>query len=186
MSFEANPRFFAAFMLPPEAEAYAKQVVQSLTTRYRTRTAKAAPHITIQAPFRWPLEDVATLETAIAQVTQAMQPVPIHLCGFGSFPPRVIYIDVERTPELLQVQTQLTQHMQNQPQAIDLKPERRRFSPHVTVASRNMTRSRFKSIWAELKDQPVDFRYVCDRLTLLIYDSRGWHVHREFSLVASP
>lgn len=171
-------------MLSPEADDFAQQVIRDFKARYRTRTAKAAPHITLQAPFRWPIADVASLEEAIAHISQTLPPVPVHLSGFGSFPPRVIYIDVEKTPELLQAQAQVTQHLQQYPQAIDLKRERRTFSPHVTVASRHIDRKTFEAIWTEVQEQTVEFRYVCDRLTLLIYDPEGWSIHREFPLVS--
>lgn len=182
---ETNPRFFVALMLPQEADDFARQVIRDLKTQYRTRTAKAAPHITLQAPFRWPIAEVDRLEEAIAHVATTLPPIPVHLTGFGSFPPRVIYIDVEKTAELLQAQTQLTQYLQTQPQAIELKPERRTFSPHVTVASRNMNRKIFKIIWQELREQPADFQYVCDRLTLLIYNAEGWSIYREFELAGT-
>ncbi|MGB3495403.1 MAG: 2'-5' RNA ligase family protein [Elainellaceae cyanobacterium] len=185
MSFEPNPRFFVALMLSPEAHTFAQQTIRDLKARHQTRTAKAAPHLTLQAPFRWPMADVGMLEMAIASMAETLPPVPIHLSGFGSFPPRVIYINVEKTRALLHVQAQLAQQLQKlpqAPQATELKPERRAFSPHVTVASRNIDRKTFHQIWEELKGEPVEFRYECDRLTLLIYDSSGWSIHSEFQL----
>jgi len=183
MTFDPTPRFFVALMLSPEADDFAQQVIRDLKARYRTSTAKAAPHITLQAPFRWPIAEVASLEGAIAQVSHTLSPIPVHLSGFGSFPPRVIYIDVEKTPELLQTQAQVSDCLQQQPQAIELKPERRTFAPHVTVASRKLDRMTFQTIWSEVQEQTVEFEYVCDRLTLLIYDRQGWRIHREFPLV---
>lgn len=181
---ELTTRFFVALMLPPEVEDYANRVIAELGDRYRTRTAKAAPHITLQAPFRWPHEPDAlnTLSTELKAIAAQQPPVPIILDGFSAFQPRVLYINVAKTPELLSLQSALAAHLQPL-NIIDPKAKSRSFSPHVTVASRNLSPGLFRRIWADLRERPAHFEFTCDRLTLLIYRDR-WHRHSEYILAS--
>jgi len=188
----AQNRFFIALMLPEEVERYANQVIEELSDRYHTHTAKAAPHITLQPPFLWPMDSTQKLEGAIATVAQTQSPIPIQLSGFGCFSPRVLYINVVKTPELLQAQKQLMGHLEETLNIVDKKAKHRPFAPHVTVASRNMTPAIFKQAWRDLQERAVRFDFVCDRLTLLIYNDqshtadkpRGWHTLQTFTLLS--
>jgi 2'-5' RNA ligase len=169
----SHPRFFIALMLPDEVEAYANQVIRELSDRYNTRTAKAAPHITLQPPFTWPLGSVDMLEGAIATVAASQPAIPVHLSGFGCFSPRVLYINVVKTPELISAQQALMNHLEDDLNIVDPKANGRAFAPHVTVASRRITPGVFKQAWRELRDREVTFKFVCDRLTLLLYENEG-------------
>ena len=169
-------------MLPENVEHYANQVIQELGDRYHTRTARAAPHITLQPPFLWPIESVGTLEGAIDRVASTQLPTSIQLSGFGCFAPRVLYIDVVKTPELLEMQRTLMTRLEHMLGVVDRKAKNRPFSPHVTVASRKMNTRVFKRAWSELKERAVNFEFVCDRLTLLIYNTQRWHTHQSFKL----
>ena len=65
---------------------------------------------------------------------------------------------------------------------VDLKAKQRPFSPHLTVASRNLTRQTFKQAWSELQSRQVEFKFVGDRLTLLLHNGQCWQIHSEFPL----
>lgn len=190
MTDNSHPRFFVALMLPDEVEAYANQVIRELGDRYNTRTAKAAPHITLQPPFLWSLASVEQLERAITTVAATHSPIPLQLKGFGCFSPRVLYIDVVHSNELIEVQRHLMVHLEEHLNVIDPKAKGRPFAPHVTVASRRMTPGIFKRAWRELRDQEVAFEFVCDRLTLLRYVNEGnthrWISHQTFPLQSLP
>jgi 2'-5' RNA ligase len=68
---------------------------------------------------------------------------------------------------------------------VDAKAKQRGFSPHLTVASLNLTRETFRQAWSELWQQSVEFSFVGDRLTLLIYNGQNWDIRAEFSLISS-
>lgn len=182
----SHSRFFIALMLPEAIEHYVNQVIEDLGDRYHTRTARAAPHITLQPPFLWPIESVETLEGAIDQVASTQYPMSIQLSGFGCFAPRVIYIDVVKTPELLEMQNTLMTRMEKMLGSVDTKAQNRSFSPHVTVASRKMNPRVFKQAWGELEKRAVNVEFVCDRLTLLIHNTQRWNTHQSFQMQRQP
>lgn len=181
----STPRFFIALIPPEPIQAYATQIIQELGDRFQMRTAKAPPHITLQAPFQWPLDQVPTLNQCIATVAQQHSPVPITLSGFGAFAPRVLYIHVAKTPELLDLQTTLAETLESTLAIVDAASKRRSFTPHLTVASRNVLRQHFKQAWAELQVRSVEYEFVSDRLTLLIHNGQHWSKTAEFPLTHS-
>jgi 2'-5' RNA ligase len=173
-------RFFVGLLPPAEIQDYATQVIQELTDRYRTRTSKAPPHITLQPPFLWPIEAISNLHTELESVASTQAPIPIKLSGFGVFAPRVLFINVVKTPELLQLQAQLMTHLETHLGIVDPVSKRRPFAPHLTIASRNMTRQSFQAAWAELSPRSVEFTFISDRLTLFLHNGQRWHVQAEF------
>jgi 2'-5' RNA ligase len=175
-------RFFIALLPPQEIQDFANAVIQELGDRYQTRAAKAPPHVTLQPPFLWQLEASADLETCLQEFAAQQAIVPITLSGFGAFAPRVLYINVLKTAELLALQAQLMAQLEASLGIVDPVSKRRPFSPHMTVASRNITRSTFKQAWAELQPRQAEFEFVGDRLTLLLHDGHRWQVQSEFAL----
>jgi 2'-5' RNA ligase len=173
-------RFFIALLPPAPVQAYATDVIRELSDRYRSRTAKAPPHITLQPPFLWRLESVTDLETCLSAFAQSQPAIPITLSGFGAFAPRVLYINVLKSSELLSVQANLMAQLEETLGIVDSQSKRRSFSPHMTVASRNLTRQTFQQAWTDLQPRPVQFEFVSDRLTLLLHDGQCWQIRAEF------
>ncbi|MFQ3616501.1 MAG: 2'-5' RNA ligase family protein [Cyanobacteriota bacterium] len=181
---DTTARFFIALIPPPAIQDDVKGVIQELGDRFQTHTAKAPPHVTLQPPFEWSPARTDRLAEELAAFAQQQISVPVHLLGFGHFSPRVLYIHVEKTAGLLALQTTLAEHLEQTLGIVDPKAKRRRFTPHVTVASRNLTPPTFQQAWALLKERPLDLKFWGDRLTLLRHDGHQWQIHQEFALLA--
>jgi 2'-5' RNA ligase len=177
-----SSRFFIALVPPVEIQDYVNAVVKELGDRYRTQTSKAPPHVTLHPPFAWSLEKVGSLEQCLREFASQQAAVPITLSGFGAFTPRVLFINVLKTPELLVLQSTLMTELAKTLGIIDPKSKQRPFFPHLTIASRNLTRQTFKQAWSELQSRQVEFKFVSDRLTLLLHNGQRWQIHSEFPL----
>ncbi|NJN56192.1 MAG: 2'-5' RNA ligase family protein [Leptolyngbyaceae cyanobacterium SL_5_9] len=175
-------RFFVALLPSLAVQEYAEQVIQELGDRYQTSTSKSPPHVTLQPPFQWQLQRVAQLEQVLSEFAGQWPRVSVQLSGFGAFVPRVLYINVLKTAELLALQAALATALEEALGIVDPKSKSRTFSPHLTVASRNLTRQSFRQAWTELQARQVEFEFVGDRLTLLIHDGQCWQVQSEFAL----
>jgi 2'-5' RNA ligase len=173
-------RFFIALLPPPEIQAVAQLLIEELSDRYQTSTSQAPPHVTLQAPFLWQIEAIPQLETCIRQFAQHQPAVPVTLSGFGTFPPHVLYINVSKTPALLSLQASLMAHLHQTLGIVDPVAQRRLFSPHMTVASRNLTDATFQLSWADLQSRSLEWEFVGDRLTLLLYKKQRWHIQSQF------
>lgn len=168
-------------LLPPlEIQAYANQIKQHFADHYASRGAqKSPPHITLQPPFEWVASEVLLLEQCLSTFALGQDPVPVTLSGFGAFPPRVIYINVLKTQELLALQTNLMAYLEANLGIVDPVSKTRAFSPHMTVAFRDLTRQNFKAAWPEFQQQ-LHFQFTATQLTLLIHDGKQWNVNAEF------
>jgi len=173
-------RCFIAFIPPTEIQDYANSIVQDLSDRYHTRTSPSPPHITLQAPFLWQMHPLSRLETCLSQFAQHQSAVPITFSGFGNFAPRVLYINVLKTPGLLTLQACLMTHLETHLGIVDPIAQQRSFSPHMTVASRNLTPSTFQQAWSDLQLRQVELAYMGDRLTLLLHDGQRWQIRSQF------
>ncbi|MBW4440924.1 MAG: 2'-5' RNA ligase family protein [Plectolyngbya sp. WJT66-NPBG17] len=176
-----EPLFFIALLPPPAIQQYATEVKSYFDQYYASRHAfKSPPHITLQPPFRWQHEHFAALRESIESFAQSQVPIPIELDGFGAFPPRVIYINVDRTNALLTLHRNLIQHLENSIELIDPKEKSRPYAPHMTVAFRDLTKQNFKLAWQEFKDRSLHFEFIASHLTLLKHDGQRWQIHTEF------
>ncbi|BAY94662.1 MULTISPECIES: 2'-5' RNA ligase family protein [unclassified Tolypothrix] len=176
--------FFIALLPPQDIQDYANQIKQYFVDNYASRHAqKSPPHITLQPPFQWADSEMSRLETSVGELAMGKQPVPITLKGFAAFAPRVIYINVLRTPELLNLQADLMAHVEATLGIVDEVGKTRPFAPHMTVAFRDLTKQNFKAAWPEFENRQLHFEFIADKLTLLMHDGRRWNIKSEFALL---
>ncbi|NJP12624.1 MAG: 2'-5' RNA ligase family protein [Leptolyngbyaceae cyanobacterium RU_5_1] len=178
---QSRKRFFIALLPPQAVQDNANQIKQHFADCYDSRAAqKSPPHITLQPPFDWLAEDMAILKHPLSEFALNQAPVPISLEGFAAFPPRVIYINVLKTAQLLRVQQELMELMETRLGIVDPKSKARPFAPHMTVAFRDLTRQNFKLAWQEFQSRSLQAEFIVARLTLLIHDGQRWNVCCEF------
>ena len=156
------------------------EVKQFFADNYASRAAqKSPPHITLQPPFEWSREEVPVLHQCLSQFAQNQAAIPLSLSGFGAFAPRVIYINVLKTPELLDLQQALIAHLETTLKIVD-PSKQRPFAPHMTVAFRDLTRQNFRAAWPEFQQRSLQFEFTASALTLLIHNGQRWNVNAEF------
>lgn len=174
--------FFLALLPPQEVRDYANEVKQYFADTYQSQHAqKSPPHITLQPPFEWQLDQMPLLEKSLLTFAQTRTPIPITLKGFGAFPPRVIYIKVLKTPDLLAIQKDLMHYLEKSLAITVSKGTKNRpFSPHVTVAFKDLTKQNFHQSWPEFEHRELDFEFMVSNLTLLRHDGQRWNVILEF------
>jgi 2'-5' RNA ligase len=178
-------RFFMALLPPQPIQDYASNIKQYFADRYASQAAlRSPPHITLQSPFEWTNSDMLRLEEALAEFAIACPPIPITLEGFAAFPPRVIYINVLKTPALLTLQYDLSNYCESKLGIIDPVNKQRPFAPHLTVAFRDLTKPNFKAAWPEFQNQSVHFEFMATQITLLLHSSQQWTVYRDFPFSA--
>lgn len=174
-------RFFIALLPPEEIQDCAKEIQEYFAQTYDSRGAqKSPPHITLQPPFEWQVDNVLILEQCVKTFADTRKVVPVTLKGFEAFKPRVIYINVIKTPELLMLQKDLMVYMKASLGIVDRVSESRSFTPHMTVAFRDLTKKAFYEAWKEFERRPLNFEFTASGLTLLIHDGSQWNVSKFF------
>lgn len=179
-------RFFIALLPPPPIQAYATQIKQDFCDRFSSKAAlRSPPHITLQPPFEWLLADIDQVTQQLQTFASRHQALPIQLSGFGAFPPRVIYIDVVRSPKLLELQRNLMAHLEETLDIVHPVSKTRPFAPHMTVAFRDLKPASFRIAWPEFETRDLNFEFTAAELTLLLHDGQRWTIYKNFQLTAS-
>lgn len=177
----SQKRFFIALLPPKDVQKEATIIKEYFKEVYHSKAAlKSPPHITLQPPFEWDIEELPRLIQALNYFSASQKPFTLTLSGFSAFKPRVIYIDVLKTPELLLIQKQLMSHLELSLSIVHKISKTRPFSPHLTVAFRDLTKKNFYQAWEEFKNKEIYYNFIIDQLTLLIHNGRQWEVHSEY------
>lgn len=172
---------FIALLPPAEIQAEVTQIKQYFADRYDSRAAlKSPPHITLQPPFEWANANLSVLEEHIGMFASGRELVPVTLDGFAAFPPRVIYVNVLKSRELLNLQAELMAHVEKLG-IVDKVSKTRSFAPHMTVAFRDLTKQNFKIAWQEFQQRQIHFEFTATDITLLVHDRRRWNVRSQFT-----
>ena len=177
-------RFFVALLPPQDIQDYANQIKQYFADRYASSGAlKSPPHITLQPPFEWADANKTVLEASLKEFASRQQPVAITLKGFDAFEPRVIYINVVISQELLTLQADLMAYAESKLGIVDKVSKTRPFAPHITVAFRDLKKQNFKAAWPEFEKRQLHFEFTADKLTLLLHDGKRWNIKSEFGFL---
>ncbi len=174
-------RFFIAILPPLYIQEYANKIKQDFADNYASFGAKKSPpHITLQPPFLWDFNDTAALEDKLKVFTDIQKPFSVNLRGFAAFAPRVIYLNVLITPELSSLQTDLMAYLETNLGITDQGSKNSQFTPHLTVAFRDLTKHNFKLAWQKYENWELNFEFTAESLALLLHDGKCWNVKREF------
>ncbi len=177
--------YFIALLPPQKIQDYANEVKQYFADKYDSKHAqKSPPHITLQPPFEWDSDKLTNLEVCLDNFANAQDSIPIILDGYNAFVPHVIYIDVIQTPELMNLQTYLMAYLENHLGIVDKIGKIRSFTPHMTVAFKDLKRSKFKAAWMEFENQELHFEFNAGKLTLLKHENKKWNITKEFEFVS--
>jgi 2'-5' RNA ligase len=175
--------YFIALLPPEPIRTEVTRLKEYCRDRYQTKAAlRSPPHITLHPPFRWDSERLADLKQSLHRFANPQTQLPIKLEGFATFPKQVIFIDVERSPGLLSLHTNLARHLEAELELVDAKAKTRPFKPHMTIAFRDLSKAEFKHAWAEFKERSIAHAFLADALTLLVHDGKRWQINATFPL----
>ncbi len=181
---QSKRMFFIALLPPQDIQDQITQIKEYFAQNYHTHKAlNSPPHITLQSPFEWSLDDLPMLIQCLENFAISHHFIPITLANFAAFPPRVIYIDVLQSPELLQLQSDLSNHLETTLNIVDSRSKNLAFVPHVTVAFKDLTKDNFHKAWPEFENKSLLFEFVATEVTLLLYDQGKWQINKQFPLL---
>ena len=123
-------RLFVAIDLPKEVRAALACFAPELPAA--KWVGEEELHLTLRFIGEVGPETFSAIKTALARVT--FPPFPLTLCGVGHFPPgkhpRVLWVGLDPCDGLMQLQQDVELALME----VDIPPDERRFSPHITLA----------------------------------------------------
>lgn len=150
------------------------------------RSLRNPPHITLLPPTSgnddWEKNIVEVLQHFASKNTS----FPLVLNGFASFPNRrrknpVIYVYNEEEPLLEALFKRLIEELVEH-KVITANQPTQRFTPHMTIAYRDLTLEEYDKAWEEFRRRQYKAKFIVNSISLLKHDKREgkWNVLEEF------
>lgn len=127
-------RLFTAIDLPEEVISNLKRLLNRLRPSARLKWSPPENlHITTKFIGEWPEERLDEIHAALGAVP-SHAPIAIDIRGLGFFPnphaPRVFWAGIQALPDLASLAAETDAALA----ALGIEPEKRAFSPHLTLA----------------------------------------------------
>lgn len=176
--------WFVAVLLPEETVAAVRQVQQQIADTFGPRRAmRLPPHITVEAPFRLPDEDAQRLIEALAAFFSKKRQFQLTLKDFGYFRDDVVFIQVAPSLELLELHNELQDFLRGPAGFIHAPPLHPGYTPHLTIANRDVTPKQHAAIWKSLAGRKFHASFCVSELCLLRHNGASWDTAQKFGLL---
>ena len=143
------------------------------------RALTSPPHITIQSPFRWNKHNLHPIRVTLEKVCKSHTPFEISLKNFDKFAPRVIFVDVELSDDLIWLHQNLQSQMKEEH---GLEDRFDGFHPHMTVAFKDLKKKIFPNAWKYFSKVKYQKTFLANQLTLLEHNGKNWEILETFEL----
>lgn len=140
---------------------------------------KAPAHITLQMPFRRDEASEETLIPALENFAADQNIFDIHINGFDSFPQRVLFLKIEEHAPIANLHADLQHYLKNELNFSE-NELMNRFHPHMTIATRDLSKKMFNKAWPEYRDRKFKASFTANSLHLLKHNGKNWDLFREF------
>ncbi len=175
--------YFIAVVPPEPIFGEVVELKKYFEAHHRSKAAlRSPPHITLHMPFKWPLKKEKKLLSAIQSTEFSVQPFPVALDGFDSFPPRVIFVNVAKSEPLSLLQKAVKAVLKRSLNIFNADYKDRPYHPHMTVAFRDLRKSEFHKAWPEFENKGYKATFNCNSFWLLKHDGKKWERFIEFQI----
>ena len=176
-------QYFLALVPPDPVYGEALKLKEYFREKYNSKASlNSPPHITLHMPFQWREEKEQELVNAFTKFRSEVQPFVLQLRNFGSFPPRVIFIDVVQSEELNKLQKNLLRFCKRELNLFNADYKNQPFHPHLTLAFRDLKKSMYAEAWHEFSSKGFDGEFLVDRFQLLKHNGKVWRTFHELTV----
>ncbi|CAL1520673.1 2'-5' RNA ligase family protein [Chitinophaga sp. MM2321] len=180
-----NKIYFIALLPTAEVGKEIIKIKQEFAEQYGPMYAlKVLPHITLQVPFT---ADPA-LEKAfcdeLTEFAKTQAPFEVSLKGYGTFPNkqnRVLFINVEKSETMSAMHRQLINFLRKE-FGFSTMLARTGFTPHVTVAFKDLEDDQFNKAWPEYENKDYEATFKVNNLYFLRHNGKSWEVLQKCKL----
>ncbi len=169
--------FFLAIMPPENIQKDVEKIKLYFQNEYNAEHALNAPaHITLIPPFPWFETNESLLQISLDDFCLNEVPFKVTLNGFGSFRPRVIYIDIKKNKFLINLFERFKKYLDDQWKISEIIRGTIRFNPHMTVAFRDLTKENYYKAWSEFRFKKFNSEFMVDKIAILKHNKHFWEI----------
>lgn len=173
--------YFIAILPPDDVARRVQEVKKEFVNKYDSEEAYGKPpHFTLQPPFKTSEEIEEVIIPHLIYFAEEQEPFTVHLSGFNHFRDDVIYIDVEDSSSMKSLHADLRESLQNEMGFSD-KRSKNSYTPHMTVAYRDLTPDNFELAWEDFQNRSFDYSFEVNSIFLLKHDYQQWQPFYEFN-----
>ena len=163
-------------MLPEPILAEVESIKQRIYEKFGIRGALRSPaHITIHRPFEWKEEREEELKQLVQKFNKNLKSITVTLKGFKSFDQRVIYVDVLPSDLLNALYISFRNNMRSELAITNEWNNSYGFTPHVTVAFRDLKKNQYETVMALLSNICIESTFGVEEISILKLEDK-WRV----------
>lgn len=179
---ESHSLFFIALVPEEPLQTRLMEWKEWIYTETSSKGALRSPaHITLQMPFKWKMKKEELLIKSLENLAINRSCFEVILKNFNCFEPRVVYIDVEKSSELINLKKEVS-NLSRKTLKLDLPKDLRGFNPHITIGFRDLKKPQFYQAWEQLKEKKFSASFHANSIALLKHNGKKWDVYKSFSL----
>jgi 2'-5' RNA ligase len=176
-------QYFVAIVPPSPFYEQAKELKVYFKDQYQSKASlNSPPHITLHMPFKWKEEKEEEIASALSDFSSQHSLFSLKLQNFSCFPPKVIFIDVDRNEEIAHLQKELYRFCKRKLNLFNADYKDLPFHPHLTLAFRDLKKRNFELAWEEFKEKEFEACFDVRKIVLLKHTGRVWKEYRDFDL----
>jgi 2'-5' RNA ligase len=172
--------YFIALLPHRELGEKVRRIKERMKAQYGAGHALKSPaHITLQMPFKRRSEDETLISDALRRFVAGEMSFTVDLDGFGAFAPRVIFIKISEPEPVRALQSRLKKVLMTE---LYFSPAEimKDVQPHLTVATRDLTKEAFSEAWTELQKEEFKALFDVNSVFLLKHNGMNWDILEEF------
>ena len=183
---EKRKQYFVAIIPQSPVLEEAQAMKEYFNETYHSKAAlNSPPHITLHMPFLWNADKEKKLIAKMQEFAGQYDPIKVCLDNFGSFPPRVIFINVTESDALGDLQINLHRFFKRELDIFNANYQDRPYHPHLTLAFRDLKKAQYHVAWKEFSKKEYKAEFMADKIALLKHNGRSWDVLKAFGLESS-
>jgi 2'-5' RNA ligase len=167
--------YFIAVVLPPSLNEKILHFKNYMREQFNCLVALKSPaHITLVPPF-WMEEKMEELLISEIDSISQRESFIMQTNNFSAFKPRTIFIALEANKELDQLKKDSDDHFIARKE-FKIKIDDRPFHPHITIATRDLTKKDFHLAWPHFEKKVFEEVWMADGISLLRHNKKNWDV----------
>lgn len=173
--------YFIAIVPPSVLKERVKALKEEMKDRFGVKHAlRSLAHITLQMPFKRVPADESLIIDALREFASEESPFAVNLSGFDCFSPRVIFVKVEDHSPIVKLHENLQGVLTGK---LDFSPKdlSQRFHPHMTIATRDLTKTLFREAWPQYEFREFTASFAARSICLLKHNGRFWEEYMSFN-----
>ncbi len=179
ISTQKEAMYFVAIVATEPVASDIMKIKHEFAEKYNSKKPLNSPaHFTLITPFYFKDNKIETIEKPLKEFSLMQESFSIRLSGFGAFPPKTIFVAIEPNEKLQQLYNELCAFVTAQLKTlIPYFPEK--FTSHITVGNRDLTKGNFKKAWAVFENRKFDKTFKVNKLVLLRHNGNHWETFCE-------